>query len=387
MRNYTIGSVTGIPIRINVTLLVFLPALAWLLSQPDQIGVYAGVIESLSPHGIDEAAIEAGRTPLVLGAAGAVGLFVSVLIHELGHSWTARYFEVGIASITLWIFGGMAHMDELPEDWNVEFWIAVAGPITSLLLAVGFGAALQVVPASAPLAIFVVGWLAVANLSLAIFNMVPAFPMDGGRILRALLARSRPYVSATQTAAAVGRGFAILMAILGILSFAPMLVLIAMFVYVAATAESRTTALRDLFRGITVRDLLSDRGEAVDADESVQALLERLVAERSTGYPVVDGGRLVGLVTFDEVRSVPPAERDASRVSDVMRADPPTVGIDADAFDALQLFAESRTDRVVVVDGDEIVGTISQADLVTAMEVVQGLGDASRPELAPDGYA
>ncbi|WP_256393642.1 site-2 protease family protein [Natronoarchaeum rubrum] len=387
MRNYTIGSVTGIPIRVNVTLLVFLPALAWLLSRPDQIGVYAGVIEALSPHGIDDAAIEAGQTPLVLGSAAAVGLFVSVLIHELGHSWTARYFEVGIASITLWIFGGMAHMDELPEDWNVEFWIAVAGPVTSLLLALGFGAALQIVPASAPLAIFVVGWLAVANVSLAIFNMVPAFPMDGGRILRALLARSRPYVAATQTAAAVGRGFAIVMAILGILSFAPMLVLIAMFVYVAATAESRTTALRDLFRGITVRDLLSDRGEAVDADESVQTLLERLVAERSTGYPVVDGGRLVGLVTFDEVRSVPPAERDASRVSDVMRADPPTVDIDADAFDALQLFAESRTDRVVVVDGEDVVGTISQSDLVTAMEVVQGLGDVSKPELAPDGYA
>ena len=137
MRNFTIGSITKIPIRLNITLVVFLPLLAYLISRPEQLAAYATAVELVSPHAVDPDALASGQTPILLGITAAVGLFASVLVHELGHSWTARYFDVGITSITLWIFGGMAHMEELPEDWNVEFWIAIAGPITSLVLAGG----------------------------------------------------------------------------------------------------------------------------------------------------------------------------------------------------------------------------------------------------------
>ncbi|QSG03358.1 site-2 protease family protein [Natranaeroarchaeum sulfidigenes] len=387
MRNFTIGSITKIPIRLNITLVVFLPLLAYLISRPEQLAAYATAVELVSPHAVDPDALASGQTPILLGITAAVGLFASVLVHELGHSWTARYFDVGITSITLWIFGGMAHMEELPEDWNVEFWIAIAGPITSLVLAGGFFAALQVVPASAPLVLYVVGLLAVLNVSLAVFNMLPAFPMDGGRVLRALLARRRPYASATRTAAAVGQGFAVVMAIVAVLSGALLLLLIAMFIYVAASAESRTTVVRDLLRGITVRDLLTDRGDAVDAGDSVQTLLERIVTERRNGYPVVDGTELVGLVTLAELRDVEPDERDSRRVSDVMRADPPTIGPDADAFEALMLISKERTDRIVVTENGQVYGTISQRDLMTALETTQGLGDISKTDLDADGYA
>jgi Zn-dependent protease/CBS domain-containing protein len=387
MRNFTIGSVTDIPIRLNITLVVFLPLLAWLISRPEQLAAYATAIDLVSPHAVDAEAVGAGRTPLLLGAAAAIGLFVSVLVHELGHSWTARRFDVGISSITLWIFGGMAHMEDLPEDWNVEFWIAIAGPITSLLLAGGFFGALQVVPASAPVVLYVVGLLAVVNLSLAIFNMLPAFPMDGGRVLRALLVRSRTYASATQIAATVGQGFAVLMAIFAVLSGALLLLLIAMFVYVAAAAESRTTVVRDMLRGITVSDLLADRGDAVEADTTVQSLLERIVAERRNGYPVVEGTELVGLITLAELRDVPPSERDSRRVSEAMKTDPPTISPDADAFEALRLISKERTDRIVVAENGRVYGTISQRDLMSALEAMQGLGDVSQTEIDADGYA
>ncbi len=387
MRNFTIGSVTKIPIRLNITLVVFLPLLAWLISRPEQLATYATAIDLVSPHAVDAEAVGAGRTPLLLGAAAAIGLFVSVLLHELGHSWTARRFDVGISSITLWIFGGMAHMEDLPEDWNVEFWIAIAGPITSLLLAGGFFSALQVVPVSAPVVLYVVGLLAVVNLSLAIFNMLPAFPMDGGRVLRALLARSRTYASATQTAATVGQGFAVLMAIFAVLSGALLLLLISMFIYVAAAAESRTTVVRDMLRGITVSDLLADRGDAVEADTTVQSLLERIVAERRNGYPVVEGTELVGLVTLAELRDVPPSERDSRRVSAVMKTDPPTISPDADAFEALRLISKEHTDRIVVAENGRVYGTISQRDLMSALETMQGLGDVSQTEIDADGYA
>ncbi len=387
MRNFTIGSITRIPIRLNITLVVFLPLLAYLISRPEQLAAYATVVELVSPHAVDADAIASGWTPLLLGATAAIGLFASVLIHELGHSWTARYFDVGISSITLWIFGGMAHMEELPEDWNVEFWIAIAGPITSLVLAGGFFATLQVVPASAPLVLYVVGLLAVLNVSLAVFNMLPAFPMDGGRVLRALLARRRPYASATQTAASVGQGFAVLMAVLAVFSGALLLLLIAMFVYVAASAESRTTVVRDLLRGITVRDLLTDRGDAIAADDTVQSLLERIVVERRNGYPVVRGSELVGLVTLAELRDVAPSERDTTRVADVMRTEPPTVSPGADAFEALMLISKERSDRIVVAEDGRVYGTISQRDLMSALETTQGLGERSTDGLDVDGYA
>ena len=387
MRNFHLGTVTGIPVRANVTLLVFLPVLAWLVSRPDQLATYAGVVEYVSPHALDVAALQTGYTAEAIGVAAAVGLFVGVLLHELGHSWTARRYGVTISSITLWIFGGMAHMEDLPEDWNVEFYVALAGPLTSVLVGAACYALLFVVPPS-PAVVFVVGWLAVVNVTLAVFNMLPAFPMDGGRVLRALLARERPYVEATRTAAAVGKGMAVLLAVVAVLAWAPLLLLVAMFVYVAAGAESRATALRDLLRGMTVRELMSTDVRTVTPETTVAEFLDRVVDERTTAYPVMERGTVTGLVTLAAVRSVPLEERDATTVADVMGGAPPSVSPDADAFEALR--ALSGGDRVLVVERDggegRFVGQVTSGDFVTAIEVLQGLGPRERLEL-PDGYA
>jgi len=393
MRNFHVGTVTDIPIRLNLTLLLFLPMLAWLVARTGQIEPYAGLIERISPHAVDVDALQSGFTAELVGVAAALGLFAGVLLHELGHSWAARRYGITITSITLWIFGGMAHMQDLPEDWDVEFYVALAGPATSVLVAAVCYALLFVVP-PAPALVFVVGWLAVVNLSLAVFNVVPAFPMDGGRVLRALLARSRPYAEATQTAASVGKMMAVLMAVLAVLAFAPLMLLVAMFVYVAAGAESRATVLRGLLRGMTARDLMSSDVRTVTPGTSVAEFLDRVVTEKTTAYPVMDKGTVTGLVTLDAVQRVPADDRASTPVTDVMGGAPPSVDPDADAFEVLETLSGSGGDRVLVVEREatasdgRFLGQVTTADLVTAIEVLQGLGTRRDRDLEmPDGYA
>jgi Zn-dependent protease len=385
MRSFEIGRITDIPIRLNVTLVVFLPLLAWLISREEQLGVYTDLVNQISPQAIDLAVIQSGSTPVVVGTATAVGLFVGVLLHELGHSWTARRYGVTISSITLWIFGGMAHMKDLPEDWDVELYVALAGPAMSGLVAAVCYGLLFVVPAQS-VVVFVVGSLAIINVSLAVFNLLPAFPMDGGRVLRALLARSRPYAEATRTAAAVGKFMAILMAVFAALARAPLLLLIAMFVYIAAGAESRMTVLRDLLRGLTARELMSSDVRTVTPETTVAEFLDRVVTERTTVYPVMDRGTVTGVARLESVRQVDPDDRETTTVADVMGAAPPSVEPGADAFEALLAMSEAADDRVFVVEDGRFVGQLTASDFTTAIEVIQGLGPRREVDL-PDGYA
>jgi Zn-dependent protease len=385
MKNFEIGRITGIPIRLNVTLVVFLPLLAWLISREEQLSFYAGVVDSIAPRAVDAAAVQSGTAPVIVGVATALGLFIGVLLHELGHSWTARRYGITITSITLWIFGGMARMEDLPEDWNVELYVALAGPAMSVLVGAACYASLFVLPAQ-PILVVVVGSLAVINVTLAIFNLVPAFPMDGGRVLRALLARSRPYAEATRTAATVGKFMAVLIAVLAVLAFAPILLLVAMFVYVAAGAESRATVLRELLEGVTVRELMSTDVRTVTPETTVAEFLDRVLTERTTAYPVMERGTVTGVVTLDSIRSVPVDDRETTTVTDVMGSSPPTVAPDADAFDALSAMSATAGDRVLVVEEGRFVGQLTTDDFMTAIEVLQGLGTRRGVEL-PDGYA
>jgi Zn-dependent protease/CBS domain-containing protein len=385
MRSFEIGRITDIPIRLNITLVVFLPVLAWLISREEQLTLYAETVNGISPQAIDIAVIRSGSTPEIAGVVTAIGLFVGVLLHELGHSWTARRYGVTISSITLWIFGGMAHMEDLPEDWDIELYVALAGPAMSVLVGAVCYLLLFVVPAQ-PTVVFVVGSLALINVTLAIFNLIPAFPMDGGRVLRALLARSRPYAEATQTAATVGKLLAILMAVFAVLAFAPILLLVAMFVYIAAGAESRTTVLRELLRGITVRELMSTDVRTIAPETTVAEFIDRVITERTTAYPVMDRGTVTGVVTLESVRGVDPEDRKHTTVADVMGPAPPSVDPDADAFEALATMSAANGDRVLVVEDGRFIGQLTASDFTTAIEVLQGLGPRRNVEI-PDGYA
>lgn len=376
MWNYRVVTVTGIPIRVNITLLLFIPVIVWLIGS--NVGtsqgaeIWVDILAGLSDAELSAEGLRGGNTPWILGALAAVGLFFGVTVHELGHAWTARRYDLEISSITLWIFGGMAHMEENPSDWKTEFWIAVAGPITSVIVAASFYVALQAVP-PVPELVFVFGWLTIMNIVLAVFNMVPAFPMDGGRVLRALLSRNRPYAQATQTAATVAKFLAVAMGILGLLGN-PVLVLIALFVYVAASSESRMTAISESLNDVTVADLMTRDVKTVSPDGTVQDLFERMLVERHTGYPVVRNGNVVGIVTLSDAKEVRPEEREAFLVEDIMTEDVVTVEPDEDAFEVLQTLSSESFGRLVVVDDGELTGIVSRTDIMTALDVLQGGG-------------
>ncbi|GGM62500.1 Zn-dependent protease/CBS domain-containing protein [Halarchaeum rubridurum] len=377
MRKFTVGRVWGIPIRIDLSLVLFLPLLAWLLGSEVQIDTYAGVVNAIAPRAYDVATLHAGANPWLVGVLAAVGLFVGVALHELGHAYAGARYGVETESITLWLLGGLASLSTIPRDPEQEFGIAIAGPVTSLLVAALCYAGLYVVPPSLPVVGFVVGWLAISNALLAGFNLLPAFPMDGGRVLRAYLARSRPYGVATRTAARIGVGFAVAFAIFGVLNFAPLFLLLAWFVYSAATGESRTVLIDDLLEGLTVRDVLADT-PTIDAKASVQAFADRVLADRRTEYAVTENGRVVGVVTLDALRGVREVERDAYRVEEVMVRDLPSVAHDADAFEALAELNESNASAAFVVDGEERVGVVTRADYASVLQTRQAF-DATVP--------
>ncbi|WP_276273270.1 site-2 protease family protein [Haloarcula litorea] len=376
MRNYRITTVWGIPIKVNVSLLIFLPVLAWLIGSGQQIELYAGIVGGLAGTELDLARLQAGPTEWLVGSAAAIGLFVSVALHELGHAWAGMRYDLRVESITLWILGGLASFTEMPREWDREFWIAVAGPITSVLVGVVCYAALLAIPSSATVALFVVGWLAVTNVTLAVFNMLPAFPMDGGRVLRALLARSRPYASATRIAARIGTLFALLFAVFGVLSFSPILLLLALFIYAAATGESRTVALSDLLEGLTVGDVARPTQLSIEADASVEELVDRMFADRSPEFAVTRDGEAVGVVTVADFRELSKAQREADTVADLMETDLPRLSADTPAFDALVALSGSRA-SAALVEGPDGVHVVSREDFSSAMEMRRLVGSGT----------
>jgi Zn-dependent protease/CBS domain-containing protein len=374
MRGIRIGSAFGIPIKLDLTFLLVLPLFAWLIGR--DVGGLVDAINSLFGSVIDAGALTAGSMPWILGTAAALGLFLCVLLHEFGHSLVAMRYGFEIESITLWLFGGVANFTEMPEDWRQELLIALAGPAVSIALGVLSFLVFQVLPASQEPVKFVFGYLALTNVVLAIFNMLPGFPMDGGRVLRALLARTRPHARATQIAAEVGKVFAFVLALVGL--FANLfLVALAFFIYIGASSEAQQTVMKAAFQDVTVRDIMTPGRDldVVDERTSVAELMERMFRERHTGYPVMRGGELVGMVTLNDARSVNEVERDAYRVDDVMSSDLTTISPDADAMDAIQTMQKEGVGRLPVVDEHgELVGLISRSDLVTAFNIIQSRG-------------
>ncbi|MWV63354.1 CBS domain-containing protein [Halorubrum sp. JWXQ-INN 858] len=384
MRSYTVGRIWGIPIRINVSLVVFLPLLAYLIGSGEGIGLYAGIIGGLAGTELDPVALADSRW--TIGIAASVGLFVGVLLHELGHAWMARRYGVGIESITLWIFGGVAALESVPKEWDREFWIAIIGPITSVGVGVVFLGLLQVVPTSQPVLLFVVGWLGVINVVLAVFNCIPAFPMDGGRVLRALLARTRPYATATRIAARVGIGFGLLFVVFGVLAFDLILVVVGLFVYGAAKSESRITTIADLLEGLTVRDLLSTEPETIPADATLEAFADRMFATRRTSFPVERDGEIVGVVSLDALRRGRGLDRSTTTVTEVSSTSPVRVGIGDDAFEALVAINAARAEYALVEDAaGDVAGIVTVADFAETMQFAATAGKPARESPLDDG--
>ena len=238
-----LGRIAGIPVGASWSVLLIAALFAWSLAG----SILPGLVPGLVPSTYWAAAVVA--TGLFLG---------SLLAHEVGHALVARRAGLRVRGITLWLLGGVAQLEDEPASPRDDLRVAIVGPAISLALAVGFGvAAAGLALLGAPaLAVAVLGWLAVANVALALFNLIPAAPLDGGRVLRALLASRLGFVRATEIAAFIGQGFAFALGIVGFFGipglFGPNLVLIfiAIFVYLAASAEAHSVALRAMSRGV-----------------------------------------------------------------------------------------------------------------------------------------
>lgn len=350
----------GIPVRLDTSFLLVLPLFAWLIA--NQLPGYLTLLRRAG-FSFDGSALLAGATPYLLGLIAALGLFAGVLIHELGHALVARIYDVEVKEITLWFLGGVAQFEELPRQKGAEALVGIAGPLTSLALAGVSWLAWQYLPLG-PGGLFVFSYLTLTNVALALFNMLPALPLDGGRILRSLLALVLPYLEATKVAAGVSRVVALLLGLYGFLTFQLLLVVVAFFVYNAVHAETRYAAMTVALEGKKVADLMTREPISVPFDMPAGQFLRLANFRRHVGYPVVEAdGSLLGFARIDEARRL---EEDEPVERIVKPAE--TVALGADALDAVKQLAASELGRLMVLDSNgRLVGVFSKTDVVRAL--------------------
>jgi Zn-dependent protease/CBS domain-containing protein len=362
--NLTLGRLGGVQVRIHWSWLVVFALIVWSLA--------ATVFPSQNPELSD-------GVHLAMAVAAALVFFASVLLHELGHAWQARRDGLEIDGITLWLFGGVAQFKGAFPNPGAEFRIAIAGPLVTVILSGGFALlALAGLPSAVD---GVAAWLGYISLTLLVFNLIPALPLDGGRVLRAALWRARGDLGwATRVAADVGMGFGYLFIALGVLMFivegsfsGAWLAFIGWFLLQAATAEARYVATEQALAGLHVRDLMVRNPVVVDPDITVGRFMDEVASSRRfTTYPVVDrGGRPIGLLAFSSVAAVPRSEWDTRRVRDTMipLGQVPLLAESTSAVDALaDLSSRPGQNRGLVVNNGDLDGLLSITDLARALE-------------------
>jgi Zn-dependent protease len=373
--SFRIGSIFGIPIQIHYTFLLVIPLFAWIIGS--QISLTVGMLQEIYAVPVDPVLITDGFMPYILGAVVSCGLFFGVLIHELAHSLVARAKGIAINSITLMIFGGVATMEEGIPDPKVELPMALAGPITSLIFGlfcswlVYFVPSLIAEPARAGVLIFLFGYLGVLNIVLCFFNLIPAFPMDGGRVLRAWLAKRMPLHRATQIAADIGKGFAIVFGIIGLFVFSPFLILIALFIYIGANMESTAVKYSHLLQDVTVGDMMSSPVTTVPPNLPVSQIITMMYSSKHLGFPVVERDTLIGMVTLADVNRTSPIDREAMQVRDIMTRDLITLPPAAPVIDALRIMSSHNIGRIPIVQDDKILGIVTRTDILKVTELKQ----------------
>jgi len=348
-----IARIMGIPIKLHITFLLILPLFALIFAS------------NPAPYGFSD--IDPLLVRYLLSLITTILLFTCILLHELGHSYLARKYGLKIDSITLLLFGGVAAMEEMPREPAKEAKMAFAGPMVSFTIGAGCLVLYGLLPSFSGTALFRIIWImGYINLILGVFNMLPAFPMDGGRVLRAWFAAHMPYVEATQRAAYIGKLFAFLMAMVGIM-FNPWLLLIAFFVYIGASEEERATVVSVTLEKVTVGDIMTRDIISVTPSMTVEDITTFMFEKKHMGYPVIEANVLKGIVTFTDVHKVPQQERANVLVSDVMTRDIISITADADASEALKLMSTRNIGRVLVIDNGSVIGILSRTDLMRTL--------------------
>jgi len=375
--SYKIGSIAGIPIKLHLSFLIILLIFIWIFAVNDIRIKTLGIIIGFGGMDIST------WLKYLLGAIASVLFFATLLFHELSHSIVAMRYGAKIRSITLFVLGGVAQMEEIPRDPGKEAKVSAAGPVFSMSIGIFAYAVYYIfgpVNLTAPGATFkdaallVVGIIAFYNVLLGLFNLIPAFPMDGGRILRALFATRMSYIEATKKAVAVGESFAFAMGLLGLLTLpgGVWLLLIAIFIYFGASAEEKATIISVSLEGVKARDVMTAVPNVVyvPPDMTLNQLVDVMFRTKHIGYPVQEeqSSPVLGVITFGDVRQIPASKRDTIRVGDVMKREIITIGPDADASDALKLMSSKNIGRLIVMEDGQMAGIISRTDLMRAVQ-------------------
>jgi Zn-dependent protease len=329
---------------------------------------------------------------LTVGLGATLLFFASVLIHELSHAIVANHLGEAVKRISLFIFGGMAHMNAEPASARNELLIAGVGPLTSLVLGVLFWSVPHALHLSTswPMWASVFEYLGFINIALAIFNLLPGFPLDGGRILRAALwAWWNDFVRATARAADWGRGIAYGLIALGALEiFAGSLVaglwliFIALFLKNAATASYQSVVLDNRLSRVRVGGIMVGNPTSIDPGLRItRAIDEYFMRYGYGGFPVVDDGRVVGLLSLAEVRGCVPNERARRTVRDLMRPLDSKIRIapSATVAEALRQMSQAETGRLLVMEQDALVGLLSRSAIARFLLLTENAGQTSHP--------
>ena len=367
--SYRIGSIGGIPIKLHLSFLVILVLFIWVFAVND-IKIF-GIILGFGGLNIST------WLKYLLGTIVSVLFFATLLFHELSHSFVARRYGTKIRSITMFVLGGVAQMEEIPKEPRKEAKVSAAGPAFSMSIGIIacaiyyiFGPVSLTAPGATfrDAALIVVGIIAFYNVLLGLFNLIPAFPMDGGRILRAWFATRMSYIDATKKAVVVGESFAFAMGIFGLLSLNLLLIFIAIFIYFGASAEEKATIISVSLEGVKARDVMTAVPNVVHVppDMTLNQLVDVMFRTKHIGYPVQEeqSSPVLGVITFGDVRQIPASKRDTTRVEEVMKREIITIGPDADASDALILMSTKNVGRLIVMKGGQMEGIISRTDLL-----------------------
>jgi stage IV sporulation protein FB len=353
-----IARVAGIDVRIHVTFFLLLGAIAYL------------------------GGLQRGMEAVIFWLAFFLGLFACVLLHEFGHAFAAAGYGIKTADITLLPFGGVARMERMPDKPVQELVVALAGPLVNIIIAGALFLVLLVAgrldfsamtsPAPSNVLIF----LLIANVSMAIFNLIPAFPMDGGRVLRALLATSMEYTRATQIAATVGQALAMIFGIIGAFNWNPLWVLLAIFVYMGAESEASFVQMRYATAGLPVSSAMVTRFDTLNSRATLDEAVDALLGTSQHEFPVLDdNGGFAGLLTKHDLLVALRKSGPATFVTEVMIRDLPTILPTMSFERAFTLIQQANAPALPVVDNNgRLVGLFTTENVGELVMIHSALG-------------
>jgi len=348
--SFKIGSIWGIPIEVHLTFILLI------------IGVFAFTFPDV-------------YLPILL-----LFLFAFVVVHELAHSWVARHYNIKVRKIVLYPIGGVSEIEEIPENPRIEWRMAIAGPVTSFLIGALLLSLNQVIAIETPeipgLAVTgsLLYTLGMLNLFLGAFNLIPAFPMDGGRVFRAILAEHMKHTDATKYAAYIGRILGIVMAVFGFI-FNFWLIIIGLFIYIGASEEAETTIVSTTIARVRVRDVMYQEKGVATPETTVSEALEIMFKSRYHDVLIEKDELFVGIVTWNDIMKVKPEERAELQVGN-LPIKKLSIFDDESVLEAYKIIRHEKIDLLPVVDretSDRVIGIITNESIASAIEKAKTL--------------